>query len=34
MRPVYARLRWRELTGRRIGAGWNHHNELPVRRAL
>lgn len=33
-RPLYVRLRWRELTGRRLGAGWTHQNELPVRRQL
>jgi uncharacterized protein len=33
-RPLYVRLVWRELTGRRIGQGWTHANELPVRRQL
>lgn len=31
-RPVYLRLPWEELTGRRLGSGWTHDNELPVRR--
>jgi uncharacterized protein len=31
-RLLYVRLRWTRLTGRRIGAGWNRDNELPVRR--
>ena len=34
VRPVYVRLRWRELTGRRLGSGWTTANEVPVRRAL
>jgi len=33
-RPLYARLAWDELTGRRLGAGWTHENEMPVRRQL
>jgi nitroimidazol reductase NimA-like FMN-containing flavoprotein (pyridoxamine 5'-phosphate oxidase superfamily) len=28
----YVRLPWTELTGRRLGGGWTHDNELPVRR--
>lgn len=31
-RLLYLRLRWRELTGRRIGGGWTRENEIPVRR--
>ena len=31
-RPLYIRLEWMELTGRRLGGGWTHGNELPVRR--
>lgn len=31
-RPLYVRLRWKELTGRRLGTGWTHQNEMPVRR--
>jgi nitroimidazol reductase NimA-like FMN-containing flavoprotein (pyridoxamine 5'-phosphate oxidase superfamily) len=31
-RPLYVRLEWTELTGRRLGGGWTHENELPVRR--
>lgn len=31
-RVLYIRLRWKQLTGRRIGGGWTRENELPVRR--
>jgi nitroimidazol reductase NimA-like FMN-containing flavoprotein (pyridoxamine 5'-phosphate oxidase superfamily) len=31
-RLLYVRLPWEELTGRRLGGGWTHANELPVRR--
>jgi nitroimidazol reductase NimA-like FMN-containing flavoprotein (pyridoxamine 5'-phosphate oxidase superfamily) len=31
-RPLYVRLRWKRLSGRRIGGGWTRENELPVRR--
>lgn len=31
-RPLYVRLKWTELTGRRLGPGWTHENEQPVRR--
>jgi nitroimidazol reductase NimA-like FMN-containing flavoprotein (pyridoxamine 5'-phosphate oxidase superfamily) len=31
-RLLYIRLRWTELTGRRLGGGWTRENELPVRR--
>jgi nitroimidazol reductase NimA-like FMN-containing flavoprotein (pyridoxamine 5'-phosphate oxidase superfamily) len=34
LRQVYLRLRWTELTGRRIGDGWNRDNEMPVRRTV
>ena len=30
-RPLYVRLRWKRLSGRRIGGGWTRENELPVR---
>lgn len=30
--PVWVRLRWTELTGRRIGTGWSPSAELPVHR--
>jgi hypothetical protein len=30
--PLWVRLRWTELTGRRIGTGWKPDAELPVRR--
>lgn len=33
-RPLYVKLAWDELTGRRLGGGWTHENELPVRRHL
>jgi nitroimidazol reductase NimA-like FMN-containing flavoprotein (pyridoxamine 5'-phosphate oxidase superfamily) len=33
-RPLYVKLAWDELTGRRLGSGWTHENELPVRRHL
>ncbi len=33
-RPLYVRLRWKDLTGRRLGTGWTHENEMPVRRHL
>jgi nitroimidazol reductase NimA-like FMN-containing flavoprotein (pyridoxamine 5'-phosphate oxidase superfamily) len=33
-RPLYVRLTWTELTGRRLGQGWTHDNEMPVRRQL
>ena len=33
-RPLYVRLNWIELTGRRLGQGWTHDNEMPVRRQL
>lgn len=33
-RPLYVRLLWTELTGRRVGQGWTHENELPVRRSV
>jgi nitroimidazol reductase NimA-like FMN-containing flavoprotein (pyridoxamine 5'-phosphate oxidase superfamily) len=32
-RNLYVRLRWTELTGRRLGDGWTRDNEMPVRRA-
>jgi nitroimidazol reductase NimA-like FMN-containing flavoprotein (pyridoxamine 5'-phosphate oxidase superfamily) len=30
-RVLYIRLPWKSLTGRRIGTGWTHENELPAR---
>jgi nitroimidazol reductase NimA-like FMN-containing flavoprotein (pyridoxamine 5'-phosphate oxidase superfamily) len=33
-RPLYVRLAWDELSGRRLGQGWTHDNEMPVRRTL
>jgi hypothetical protein len=33
-RPFYVSLDWQELTGRRIGTGWTHDNEMPVRRTV
>jgi uncharacterized protein len=31
-RNLFLRIRWSELTGRRLGAGWHPVDELPVRR--
>jgi uncharacterized protein len=31
-RNLFLRIRWSELTGRRLGAGWHPADELPVRR--
>jgi nitroimidazol reductase NimA-like FMN-containing flavoprotein (pyridoxamine 5'-phosphate oxidase superfamily) len=33
-RNLYLRIRWSELTGRRLGRSWNPVSELPVRRAI
>ena len=33
-RSLYLRLRWTELTGRRLGRGWDLMSSLPVHRAL
>jgi len=33
-RPLYVRLRWTDLSGRRLGGGWTRDNELPVRRQV
>jgi nitroimidazol reductase NimA-like FMN-containing flavoprotein (pyridoxamine 5'-phosphate oxidase superfamily) len=33
-RSLYLRMRWSELTGRRLGQGWDLMASLPVRRAL
>src|SRR6478672_3861211 len=33
-RPLYVRLEWTRLTGRRLGTGWTHDNEMPIRRHL
>ncbi len=33
-RPLYVRLEWTDLTGRRVGQGWTRENEMPVRRQL
>jgi len=33
-RNLVFRLRWTELSGRRLGAGWTTDNEVPVRRLL
>jgi len=33
-RILYIRLRWEELTGRRIGSYWPREDEMPVRRTL
>jgi nitroimidazol reductase NimA-like FMN-containing flavoprotein (pyridoxamine 5'-phosphate oxidase superfamily) len=33
-RNLYLRMRWSELTGRRLGSGWDPKTGLPVRRAV
>jgi hypothetical protein len=33
-RNLYLRVRWSELTGRRLGPGWDPTEDLPVRRAM
>jgi len=33
-KPLYVRLAWDELTGRRLGHGWTYANEMPVRQTL
>lgn len=33
-RPLYVRLAWDELSGRRLGHGWTRGNEMPVRRTV
>jgi uncharacterized protein len=33
-RMLYVRLRWDELSARRLGTGWTRENEMPVRRTL
>lgn len=33
-RNLYLRMRWSELTGRRLGEGWNPADSLPVRRVV
>jgi uncharacterized protein len=33
-RNLYVRVRWSELTGRRLGPGWQPTNGLPVRRVV
>jgi uncharacterized protein len=33
-RNLYVRVRWSELTGRRLGPGWQPVNDLPVRRVV
>lgn len=32
VRNLYFRLRWQELSGRRLGDGWTRDDEVPVRR--
>ncbi len=34
VRPLFLRLSWTELTGRRLGGGWDPLHELPVRRVV
>ena len=33
-RHLYLRLRWRDLTGRRIGGDWTRSTMMPVRRTI
>jgi len=33
-RSLYLRLRWTELSGRQVGAGWDPLSQLPVRRSV
>lgn len=33
-RTLYLRLRWTELSGRRVGAGWDALSSMPARRSL
>ncbi len=33
-RGLYVRLRWRDLSGRRLGSGWTYRSMMPVRRLL
>ena len=33
-RALYVRLRWTQLTGRRLGAGWTSLDEQPLRRSV
>jgi uncharacterized protein len=33
-RNLYLRIRWSELSGRRLGPGWKPADELPVRRVI
>lgn len=33
-RNLYVRIRWTEISGRRLGEGWTRDNEMPVRRAV
>ena len=34
VRPLVIRIPWRELTGRRLGTGWDPLQQLPVRRVV
>jgi nitroimidazol reductase NimA-like FMN-containing flavoprotein (pyridoxamine 5'-phosphate oxidase superfamily) len=34
VRSLFFKLHWSEITGRRLGDGWTHDNEMPVRRAV
>lgn len=34
LRPLHMRLRWTELTGRRVGEDWTWHSEMPHRRQV
>ena len=34
VRPLFIRIPWKELTGRRLGSGWDPLEQLPVRRVV
>ncbi len=34
VRPLFLKVVWHELTGRRLGGGWDPMQELPVRRVV
>jgi nitroimidazol reductase NimA-like FMN-containing flavoprotein (pyridoxamine 5'-phosphate oxidase superfamily) len=33
-RNLFFKLFWSEISGRRLGEGWTHDNEMPVRRTM
>lgn len=34
VRPLFIRIRWSDLTGRRLGTGWDLLHQLPVHRVV